>query len=112
MTAPSRSAACGPRPASLKWPCRKNSEWAGWEKHYRLALQAIDISAVSRPTPTAAQATAKSPSRTASGKKLGLATAFRRPPRSLRAKAMFFAAADKAYIELYGRSYIEFDPGA
>jgi len=29
----------------------ENSEWEGWVKHYRLALDAIDLAAVQRPTP-------------------------------------------------------------
>jgi predicted O-linked N-acetylglucosamine transferase (SPINDLY family) len=83
----------------------EDSEWAGWEKHYRLALQAIDPSAVLGPTPEPSN-DGKIAFATASGKTLdgrGVQTA----ARSLRAKAVFFAAADKRYVDLYGRPYIE-----
>jgi hypothetical protein len=83
----------------------ENSEWAGWEKHYRLAFQAIDVSAVARPTPEAANED-KIVFVTATGRKLdwrGMQAA----AKNLRAQAAFFAAADKAYVDLYGRAYIE-----
>jgi hypothetical protein len=83
----------------------KDSEWAAWEKHYRLALQAIDVSTVLKPTPEPSSG-GKIAFATASGKKLewrGVQAAVER----LRAKAVFFAAADKAYVELYGRPYID-----
>ncbi len=89
----------------LEVPVPKDSEWAGWEKHYRLAFQAIDVSDVSKPTP-----------KPSSGGKIALADSSGRKldwgrvqaaAGKLQAKAIFFAAADKAYVELYGRSYIE-----
>jgi predicted O-linked N-acetylglucosamine transferase (SPINDLY family) len=83
----------------------QNSEWAGWEKHYRLALKAIDMSAALGPTPQPSNE-GKTAFAAASGKKLdwrGVQAA----AKSLRAKAVFFAAADKAYVELYGRAYID-----
>ena len=83
----------------------ENSEWAGWAKHYRLAFQAIDVSAVTRPTPEASN-DGKIAFVTAASRKLdwrGVQAA----AKSLRAKAVFFAAADQAYVDLYGRAYIE-----
>jgi hypothetical protein len=83
----------------------KESEWSGWEKHYRLALQAIDVSDVSKPTPKPSNG-GKIALADSSGKKLDWGQV-QATASKLRAKAIFFAAADKAYIELYGRSYIE-----
>ncbi len=83
----------------------ENSEWAGWEKHYRLALQAIDISAIFKPTPEPSNA-GRVIFVTSSGKKLDWSRVQAAAGR-LKVKAVFFAAADKAYVELYGRPYIE-----
>ena len=83
----------------------KESEWSGWEKHYRLALRAIDISDVSKPTPKPLNG-GKIALADSSGRKLDWGR-IQAAASNLRAKAIFFAAADKAYIELYGRSYIE-----
>jgi predicted O-linked N-acetylglucosamine transferase (SPINDLY family) len=82
----------------------ENSEWAGWEKHYRLAFQAIDVSALARPTPEPSDE-GKIAFVTAAGRKLdwrGVQAA----AKNLRAQAVFFAAADKPYVDLYGRAYI------
>ena len=35
----------------LEVPVPKELEWAAWEKHFRLAFKAIDVSDVSKPTP-------------------------------------------------------------
>lgn len=89
----------------LEVPVPKDSEWAGWEKHYRLALRAIDVSDVSKPTPKPSKggkfALADSAGKTLDWGRVQAAAS------KLQAKAIFFAAADKAYIELYGRTYIE-----
>jgi tetratricopeptide (TPR) repeat protein len=81
------------------------SEWEGWVKHYRLALEAIDIAAVQRPTPKQT---------TDAGMKLmsssGVALKWQdlqAKAARLRAKTMFFAAADRAYIDLYAKWYIK-----
>ena len=81
------------------------SEWEGWAKHYRLLLDAVDLPAVHDATP----ATAREPKielMTSSGAPLDwlelLATAAR-----LGAEAVFFAAADRAYVDLYARWYIK-----
>ena len=89
----------------LEVPVPKESEWAGWEKHYRLAFQAIDVSDVSRPTPKSSNG-GKIAFADSSGRKLDWGRVQAAASR-VQAKVTFFAAADKAYVELYGRSYIE-----
>jgi predicted O-linked N-acetylglucosamine transferase (SPINDLY family) len=89
----------------LEVPVPKDSDWAGWEKHYRLVLQAIDVSDVSKPTPKPSNG-GKIALADSSGKKLDWGRV-QAAANKLQAKAVFFAAADKAYVELYGRSYIE-----
>jgi hypothetical protein len=89
----------------LEVPAPKESDWAGWEKHYRLALQAIDISDVFKPTPKPSNG-GKIALADSAGKKLDWGRV-QAAASSLRAKAIFFAAADRAYVELYGRPYIE-----
>ncbi len=82
----------------------ENTEWAGWEKHYRLALRAIDMSATPEPAPEPSDEEEISFT-TASGKKLdwrGVQAVSER----LSAKAVYFAAADRSYVDLYGRAYI------
>jgi predicted O-linked N-acetylglucosamine transferase (SPINDLY family) len=89
----------------LDIPASQDSDLAGWEKHYRMALKAIDPSAALGATPPAAKDD-KIVFASASGRKLDL-KAVQAAAKSLRAKAVFFAAADKAYIDLYGRQYVE-----
>ena len=83
----------------------KDSDLAGWEKHYRLAIKAIDPAATAGPAPKGAKET-KVTFATAAGKSLSWKNV-QAAAKSLRAKAVFFAAADKAYIDLYGRQYVE-----
>jgi hypothetical protein len=78
-------------------------EWAGWETHYRLLLQAVDLPAVQGPTPPA-PADPEPPMLRGDGKALdakGLAALADR----LEVEAVFFAAADEAYVDLYARWY-------
>ena len=82
-----------------------DSEFAGWEKHYRLALQAIDLKAVLAPTPKASREPGIELA-SASGQKLTW-QAVQARARKLKAKAVFFAAADAKYVELYARWYIK-----
>ncbi len=83
----------------------QGSEWEGWAKHYRLAAQALDLPLVLNPTPTPAKESA-----------VALATADGRPvdwkqlqarAQRLGARAVFFAAADRSYVDLYARWYIK-----
>ncbi len=81
------------------------SEWEGWVKHYRLALEAIDMAAVQRPAPK------HSPDKglnlmSAAGLPLTWAALQAKATR-LRSKTMFFAAADRAYVDLYAKWYIK-----
>jgi FkbM family methyltransferase len=80
------------------------SEWEGWEKHYRLMLNAIDLDSVHGVTPDAG-AEPKLALMSASGEALTW-TELRATARRLGAKAVFYAAADRAYVDLYARWYI------
>ena len=76
------------------------SEWEAWAKHYALLIDALDMDLAlappkPRPEPKVSLASA-------SGAKLDWA-AVRKRADKLGAKAVFFAAADEAYIELYAR---------
>jgi predicted O-linked N-acetylglucosamine transferase (SPINDLY family) len=83
----------------------QDSEWAIWEKHYRLALQAIDMSALLDLTPEHPDKADVSFA-TASGKSLTW-SGVQAAAKKLRAKTVFFAAADKTYVDLYGHAYID-----
>ncbi len=80
-----------------------DSEWAGWEKHYRLALEAADISAATGPTPEP-PGEPETVFASASGKPMTF-TAVQAATR--KAEAIFFAAADRKYIDLYAKPYIQ-----
>jgi hypothetical protein len=90
---------------ALKIEVPPGSEYEGWEKHYRLALQAIDIDAVMAPTPKASREAAIA-FVSASGKSLTW-TSVQALAKRLKAKAVFFAAADRKYVDLYARWYIK-----
>jgi hypothetical protein len=83
---------------------RPGTDWPVWEKHYRLMLQAIDLPAVRGATPPPAPepeldfATAQG----ASFDWSELAAIAER----LGPQAVFFAAADRGYVDLYARWYI------
>jgi tetratricopeptide (TPR) repeat protein len=83
----------------------KGSEWEGWAKHYRLAIEALDPSSVLLPTP-------ETPGET----EISFAASSGRPldwpaPQAIAkrrgAETVFFAAADRAYIDLYASWYIK-----
>ena len=81
------------------------SEWEGWVKHYRLLLDAIDLPAVHGATP----ANAREPKielMTSSGAPLNWLE-LRAAAARLGAEAVFFAAADRDYVDLYGPWYIK-----
>ena len=79
------------------------SEWEGWEKHYRLLMESVDLAAVGAPTP---ESSPESEARyvTSSGKRMAEKD-LRAMARRLGAKVVFFAAADEAYVDLYARWY-------
>jgi predicted O-linked N-acetylglucosamine transferase (SPINDLY family) len=85
-------------------PVQPESEWAAWEKHYRLALDAADISAAQAPTP-AARPEERTVFATSTGKPLTI-HAMQAAAKSLKARTVFFAAADRTYVDLYARAYI------
>ena len=79
------------------------SEWAAWEKHYRLLLDAVDLPVLLGPTPEPSCDT-DTCFATSSGVRLnwkGVQAAAER----LGAQTVFFAAADEAYVDLYARWY-------
>ena len=80
------------------------SEWEAWTKHYRVLLEAIDLDAVRRPTPEPASAPALD-FVTSNGSPMNWAGVARAAKR-LGAKAVFFAAADESYVDLYARWYV------
>jgi FkbM family methyltransferase len=79
------------------------SEWSDWEKHYRLMLDGVDLAAVRGPTP-ALRPEPEVLYATATGAPLD-AAAVRARADKLGAKAVFFAAADESYVDLYARWY-------
>lgn len=79
------------------------SEWEGWHRHYRLLLDAVDLAAVKAPTPTPAPE-----SELAFVSAAGAAMdwdSVRATADRLGVKAVFFAAADETYVDLYARWY-------
>ena len=80
------------------------SEWEGWAKHYRGLLEAMDLEAVRRPTPGPAPDPALAFA-TSAGSHLDWAGVARSAKR-LGAQAVFFAAADETYVDLYARWYV------
>ena len=81
------------------------SEWEGWATHYRLAIDALDLPVTLGPTPEASKETSVSFA-TSAGKTLdwkGVQAAAKR----LGAQTVFFAAADRGYVDLYARWYIK-----
>lgn len=81
------------------------TEFAGWLKHYRLAIKALDLPMALGPTP---DITDVEPVAFASsvGARL-MAKEVRAHADRLGAKVAFFAAADANYVDLYARWYIK-----
>lgn len=79
------------------------SEWEGWSKHYRLLLDAVDLAAVNAPTPVPAPETELA-FVSSSGAAMDWG-GVRATADRLGAKAVFFAAADETYVDLYARWY-------
>jgi hypothetical protein len=92
-------AACG----ALKVETEAGSEWEAWAKHYGLLMQALDLDAVRAPTP-AAVLDPEPDVVTATGQALDWA-GVRAAADRIGAQAVFFAAADEAYVDLYARWY-------
>lgn len=78
------------------------SELSLWERHYRLLLDAVDLAALTQdPVPQSDSDTAFLSS---TGEPLDWA-GVRETAARLGAKAIFFTAADEAYVDLYARWY-------
>jgi hypothetical protein len=90
---------------SLEVEVPEGSELDGWRKHYRLALDAIDLPSLTKPVSKPPQerglSLATSTGRALTWSKLEAAA------KRLGAKAVFFAAADRKYVDLYARWYAE-----
>ena len=82
----------------------EGSEWASWEKHYRLMLQAVDLDAIFGPTPKGGGADPRARFRTSTGEWLD-PEGLRATAERLGARTVFFAAADRTYVDLYARWY-------
>jgi tetratricopeptide (TPR) repeat protein len=81
------------------------SEYEGWEKHYRLMLDAIDMTTLLGPTPEPGIAT-DAGLLSSTGTSVSWAD-LRKAADKLGAKTIFFAAADRHYVDLYARWYIK-----
>ncbi|MES2341779.1 MAG: FkbM family methyltransferase [Pseudomonadota bacterium] len=89
--------------ADLRIEVEAGSEWEGWAIHYRLLLDAVDLAAVNAPTPEPGP----EPELTfvsASGAPMDW-DGVRAAADRLGAQAVFFAAADETYVDLYARWY-------
>ncbi|HWC62617.1 MAG TPA: FkbM family methyltransferase [Rhizomicrobium sp.] len=83
----------------------QGSEFEGWLKHYRLALEAIDLPLLRGPTPEPS-GNPKITLATSTGRALTWSK-LKANARRLGAKTIFFAAADRKYVDLYARWYVE-----
>lgn len=81
------------------------TDLAGWHKHYRLAFQALDLPMMLGPTPEARPDTMQE-FISGAGKAMDWA-GVRKLADKHRAQAVFFAAADEAYVEQYARLYVK-----
>lgn len=89
--------------AALRVETDPGSEWEAWAKHYGLLMQALDLAAIRAPTP-APIADPEPAFVSTSGKPLDWA-GVRAIADRLGAQAVFFAAADEHYVDLYARWY-------
>lgn len=89
--------------AGLQVVVAAGSEWEGWAKHYGLLLDAVDLAAVMAPTPEPAPEP-EITFVTSTGAPLDW-DGVRAAADRLGAEAVFFAAADQTYVDLYARWY-------
>ncbi|WP_269713817.1 tetratricopeptide repeat protein [Caulobacter sp. NIBR2454] len=82
----------------------EDSGWPGWERHYRLLLESIDLPAVLGPTP-APSPEPQTVYADANGQSMTWNDVAKRAD-TLDAKVVFLVAADQAYVELYARWYV------
>jgi tetratricopeptide (TPR) repeat protein len=90
---------------ALKVEVPAEGDWDGWLKHYRLAIEAIDPALLPPRFPVVPVDEAIS-FVSASGRKLDW-SGVQAHAKKLGAKAVFFAAADRGYVDLYARWYIK-----
>jgi hypothetical protein len=79
------------------------TEWEAWAMHYRVLIEALDMELALRP-PAAKRDAGKLEMMSATGEALDWKK-LRAKADALGAKAVFFAAADEAYVDLYARWY-------
>jgi tetratricopeptide (TPR) repeat protein len=82
-------------------PVEAGSEWEAWARHYDLLVEALDMDLALSPPPKAKPAFTGEIA-DAKGAALDLKSL---KARAKDAQAVFFAAADEAYVELYARWY-------
>lgn len=82
----------------------KGTEWEGWATHYRVAIEATDLTLALAPTPSAMDAQEIS-FVASSGAPLNWA-GVQAAARGVQARTVFFAAADASYVDLYARWYV------
>ncbi len=80
------------------------SDWEGWLKHYRVAIDAIDVPAILAPTPAPMKEPRVSLA-TATGREIDWKE-LKATAKRLGARTVFFAAADRKYVDLYARWYV------
>jgi FkbM family methyltransferase len=81
------------------------TELAGWLKHYRLAFQALDLPMMLGPTPEARPDSMQA-FVSGAGKSMDW-DGVRKLADRQGAQAVFFAAADENYVDLYARWYVK-----
>lgn len=85
----------------LKVEVEPGSDWAGWEKHFRVLLDAIDLDFVKQAAPRRDEPDLIHAD--ASGQPLDVAQV---KAKTGEARVAFFVAADEAYVDLYARWYV------
>lgn len=90
---------------ALEIPVPPDSEWADWKNHYRAMVDAADIGSVHAETPQDADEPHVEFA-TSDGAALTWDDIRERAART-DAKCVFFAAADRHYVDLYARWYVK-----
>ena len=85
----------------LDVPVEPGTEWEGWFKHYRLLIDALDLEFALGPLP--APAPLEDPEFLGADGEVLDWTGLAARAAGLGAEAVFFVAADEAYVELYAR---------
>ncbi|HEX3700457.1 MAG TPA: FkbM family methyltransferase, partial [Phenylobacterium sp.] len=88
---------------ALEVPVPPGTDWEAWAMHYRVLIEALDMPLALRP-PLVPRDVAKLEMMSATGQALDWKK-LRAKADKLGAEAVFFAAADEAYVDLYARWY-------